>query len=50
MESKIIFFYILKKFEIVVVDKTPVPIIMDPAGVNLIPIGGLWVGLKLRSN
>lgn len=45
MESKIIYFYILRYFEIHVVDKTPIPVQLT-ADFNLTPKGGFWVGLK----
>lgn len=48
METKVVMFYLLKYFEIQVIDKTPVPMKLSPQ-FNLTADGGFWVGLRRRS-
>lgn len=48
MENKVIISYILRNFEIEVVDKTPIPVRFN-MDFSMTPIGGFWVGLKKRN-
>ncbi|KAF2881549.1 hypothetical protein ILUMI_24625 [Ignelater luminosus] len=48
LEAKTILFYILSKFEITVVDKSPVPLKLAKAQFNLTAEGGFWFGLRQR--
>lgn len=49
MEAKILVFTVLKNFEIMVVDKTQIPLRLSPQ-FDMRPAGGLWVGLKTLTN
>ncbi|KAJ3640966.1 hypothetical protein Zmor_027498 [Zophobas morio] len=46
LESKLIIFYILRNFEVVQIEKTQVPIVLDKKKINLAAQGGVWLGLK----
>ncbi|KAK4874000.1 hypothetical protein RN001_013360 [Aquatica leii] len=48
MESKIIIFNLLSKFNIVRIQKTPDPIKIAKATLNFVAEGGFWLGLKRR--
>ncbi|KAK4873607.1 hypothetical protein RN001_012967 [Aquatica leii] len=49
LEVKLLLFALLKKFEIVPVSKTPIPIVITKKGIFLGAEGGLWLGLKKRT-
>lgn len=49
MEIKLVFFYILSKFDIVVVEKTTVPLKIAKSQFQLTSEGGFWLGLKPRN-
>lgn len=46
METKILIYHVLKKFEIVITDKTLVPVILDSKKISTAVKGGMWLGLK----
>jgi cytochrome P450 family 9 len=46
LEAKLIMFHLLKKFQVVTVGKTPVPLVLDKVQINLDAEGGMWLGLK----
>ncbi|KAJ8973688.1 hypothetical protein NQ317_013393 [Molorchus minor] len=46
LEIKALFFLILRHFEIVPVEKTPIPLKISKKSLNLRAEGGFWVGLK----
>ncbi|KAI7815406.1 cytochrome p450 [Rhyzopertha dominica] len=48
LEIKVLFYHLLCKFELVVVEKTHLPIEMDPKSFLPTPKGGYWVGFKPR--
>nr|XP_015838024.1 PREDICTED: cytochrome P450 9e2-like [Tribolium castaneum] len=48
LEIKILFFFLLSKFEIVTVDRTEIPVKICKKALNMTPEGGLWLGLKPR--
>lgn len=48
LEVKLIVFKILKKFEIVPIEKTPTPLVLSKEGFFLVAEGGFWLGLKRR--
>lgn len=48
LETKIIFFYILSKFSIVVTEKTQIPLVLDKNKINIQGKNGMWVGLERR--
>ncbi|KAF2887170.1 hypothetical protein ILUMI_19003 [Ignelater luminosus] len=48
METKTVFFYLLAKFDIVVTEKTQIPIIISKTKFTLDNDVGFWMGLKLR--
>lgn len=48
LEMKTIIFYVLSRFDIVVVDKTAIPLEIVNNVVNLTAKGGFWLGLKPR--
>ncbi|KAF5296484.1 hypothetical protein FQR65_LT01473 [Abscondita terminalis] len=49
METKLLFFQIMSKFEIVVVEKTEVPVQLAEVSLQLTAKNGFWLGLKLRN-
>ena len=48
LEIKTIYFHILKNFEIVVTEKTQIPLTISKKSVNLAGENGIWLGLKPR--
>ncbi|KAF5291534.1 hypothetical protein FQR65_LT01847 [Abscondita terminalis] len=48
METKILFFHLLSKFDLVVSEKTTVPLEFTRKQFLLAPDGGFWIGLKPR--
>lgn len=48
LEIKTIFFYMLSKFNIVVTEKTQIPIVLDKKNFNIAGENGIWVGLEPR--
>lgn len=48
LEIKILFFYLLRTYEIVTVEKTQIPVKMCKKALNMTPEDGLWLGLKRR--
>ncbi|KAF2886389.1 hypothetical protein ILUMI_19784 [Ignelater luminosus] len=48
LETKTVLFCILSKFEITVVEKSPVPLRLARNQLNLLAEGGFWFGLKSR--
>nr|AVL92877.1 CYP450 [Locusta migratoria] len=50
MEIKIVMLYLMSQFSVEVVDKTPVPIKLDPSNSVSVSIkGGAWLGIRQRS-
>ncbi|KAF5296483.1 hypothetical protein FQR65_LT01472 [Abscondita terminalis] len=49
MEAKLLLFRIMSKFDIVVVEKTDVPIQLTEVSMQLSAKNGFWLGLKLRN-
>ncbi|KAK4878885.1 hypothetical protein RN001_011391 [Aquatica leii] len=49
METKVLYFYLLAKFNIVVVDKTVVPLKVAKSSFQLTSQGGFWLGLTSRN-
>jgi cytochrome P450 family 9 len=50
MESKLALVHLLSRFNIRVIDKTPLPMKIIQTGFNLSMEGGFWFGLELRSS
>jgi cytochrome P450 family 9 len=50
LEMKLILFHVLKNFEVVPVERTPIPLVLDKDQINLNAKGGMWLGLKKLSN
>ncbi|XP_031335977.1 cytochrome P450 9e2-like [Photinus pyralis] len=50
LEIKIALIHLLLKFEIVPIEKTPIPIVLSKTNVNPISDRGFWLGLKPRHN
>ncbi|KAK4874008.1 hypothetical protein RN001_013368 [Aquatica leii] len=50
MENKTLIFHLLSKFDIVRIDKTPYPMKIAANAFNIVPVGGFWLGFKLREN
>ncbi|KAK4874001.1 hypothetical protein RN001_013361 [Aquatica leii] len=48
MESKILMFHLLSKFNITRIDRTPVPLNIAKATMNFVAEGGFWLGLERR--
>lgn len=48
MEAKTIFVHLLSKFELEVVEKTQVPIVITKNSFSMVPEKGFWLGLKKR--
>ncbi|KAF5280488.1 hypothetical protein FQA39_LY18053 [Lamprigera yunnana] len=48
MECKTLMFYLLSKFEIVPIEKTSIPIVLQEGAFNVNSKTGIWLGLKLR--
>lgn len=48
METKILFFYLLAKFDIVVTKNTPIPLVLSKSKYQLDCDKGFWMGLKPR--
>ncbi|XP_064215856.1 probable cytochrome P450 9f2 [Tribolium castaneum] len=46
LESKLLVFHVVKNFEIVPIDKTLIPLVMDKYQINWSVKGGTWLGLK----
>ncbi|KAG5895431.1 hypothetical protein JTB14_037590 [Gonioctena quinquepunctata] len=46
LEIKVVFFYILSHFDIVPVEKTNVPMVLEKSMFRLAAEGGFWLGLK----
>jgi cytochrome P450 family 9 len=46
LEAKLILFHIFKNFEVVTVERTPVPLVLDKDRITLTAKGGMWLGLK----
>ncbi|GJQ77435.1 hypothetical protein Trydic_g20833 [Trypoxylus dichotomus] len=49
LEIKIIFFYILSKFNLVATEKTQIPIVLDKKNLSILGENGMWVALKRRN-
>ncbi|KAK4873925.1 hypothetical protein RN001_013285 [Aquatica leii] len=49
METKLLFFQILTKFDIVVVEKTQIPLQLAKSPIQLNAEKGFWLGFKLRN-
>jgi cytochrome P450 family 9 len=50
LEIKVLFFYLLSKFEVVPTEKTQIPVKLSKKSLNMTPEEGLWVELKRREN
>jgi hypothetical protein len=50
MESKLALVYLLSRFNLRVVAKTPMPMKIIQTGFNMSVKGGFWFGLELRSS
>jgi hypothetical protein len=50
MECKLALVYLLSRFNLRVVAKTPMPMKIIQAGFNMSVKGGFWFGLELRSS
>lgn len=48
METKILFFHLLSKFDLVATEKTAVPLVISRKTFLLAPDGGFWIGLRSR--
>ncbi|KAF2898022.1 hypothetical protein ILUMI_08153 [Ignelater luminosus] len=48
METKMVFSYLLAKFDIVVTEKTPIPLKLSRSKLSLDNDEGFWMGLQLR--
>ncbi|CAH2012723.1 unnamed protein product [Acanthoscelides obtectus] len=46
LETKTLFFYLLKSFEIVFIEKSCVPLVISKKDFNLVMQGGNWLGFK----
>ena len=46
LESKLLIYHVLRNFELVQVEKTPNPVILDKYQFNITAEGGMWLGLK----
>ncbi|CAG9827672.1 unnamed protein product [Diabrotica balteata] len=46
LEIKVVFFYLLKDFEIIPVEKSQIPLVISKENFNLTSEGGFWFGLK----
>lgn len=49
IETKILFYFILSKFEIVVNGKTQIPVQLCKKSINMTPESGLWIDFKRRN-
>jgi len=49
METKLALAYLLSRFSLKVVAKTPVPIKIIQKGFNMSIVGGFWLGLEKRT-
>lgn len=49
LETKVLFFYLLKHFTIVPIARTEIPIKLSKAKFNLVAANGMWLGLKHRT-
>ena len=49
METKLALVYLLSRFSLKVVTKTPVPIKIIQKGLNMSIDGGFWLGLEKRN-
>ncbi|XP_017776422.1 PREDICTED: cytochrome P450 9e2-like [Nicrophorus vespilloides] len=49
LETKVVYVHLLKKFEIVVINKTDIPLPLVTTGFNFLAKNGVWVGLKPRN-
>lgn len=50
MEAKTIFFHLLSKFNIVVTEKTEIPVKLNKKHFGLTPQNGIWLRFNLRSD
>nr|CAD7416316.1 unnamed protein product [Timema poppensis] len=50
MESKVVLVYLISKFNLKVVDKTPIPVRLSKNNAVPEPEGGFWLGLELRGH
>nr|CAD7602411.1 unnamed protein product [Timema genevievae] len=50
MESKVALVYIMSRFNLKVIDKTPIPVRLSKNNAGPEPEGGFWLGLELRGN
>lgn len=48
LETKVVFFHLLSKFDIVVTERTPIPLILSKSKLLLDNDEGFWMGLELR--
>ncbi|XP_074040534.1 cytochrome P450 9e2-like isoform X2 [Leptinotarsa decemlineata] len=46
LEAKVVFFHLLSHFELVPVEKTPIPLKISKQSFNMVAEGGFWLGLK----
>ncbi|XP_049776099.1 cytochrome P450 9e2-like [Schistocerca cancellata] len=49
METKVVMTHLLSRFSFCVVEKTPVPLVIQPNNLSLGIKGGAWVGIRRRS-
>ncbi|KAF5279688.1 hypothetical protein FQA39_LY18237 [Lamprigera yunnana] len=49
MENKTVIFYLLSKFDIIPISRTPVPLKLAPGTITFGPKEGFWLGLKRRN-
>ncbi|KAK4874002.1 hypothetical protein RN001_013362 [Aquatica leii] len=50
MESKILIFFLLSKFNLRRIERTPVPLKIAKATINFVAEGGFWLGLERRTS
>ncbi|KRT83704.1 cytochrome P450 [Oryctes borbonicus] len=50
LETKILFFAFLSKFNFTVIDKTQVPMVLSKKSFNIVGENGIWVGLQPRTS
>lgn len=46
LETKTAMFYLLNKYELTVIDRTPIPLVLERTGFALNAEGGFWIGFK----
>ena len=49
LEAKILLIYLFSKFDVVVIEKTEIPLKLSPKKTTMSPLNGFWLGLKRRT-